>query len=62
MLLARQKEVLYLCFGYGLNSDEIGAVIKKNGAAVRMLFSRTLRHSRNLYKDQAEINDGRTER
>jgi RNA polymerase sigma-70 factor (ECF subfamily) len=62
MLSIQQQEVLLLRFGHGLNSDEIGAVIKKNGAAVRMLLSRTLRHLRNLYKDQAEINEGRTER
>jgi len=49
-----QQEVLRLRFGHGLNSDEIGSVIKKNGSAVRMLLSRTLRHLRSLYKDQAE--------
>lgn len=54
MLPEHQQEVLRLRFGHGLNSDEIGSVIKKSGAAVRMLLSRTLRHLRNLYKDQAE--------
>ena len=49
-----QQEMLRLRFGHGLNSDEIGSVIKKNGSAVRMLLSRTLRHLRGLYKDQAE--------
>jgi RNA polymerase sigma-70 factor (ECF subfamily) len=50
----QQQEVLRLRFGHGLNSDEIGSVIKKKGPAVRMLLSRTLRHLRNFYKDQAE--------
>jgi RNA polymerase sigma factor (sigma-70 family) len=54
MLPENQQEVLRLRFGHGLNSDEIGFVIKKKGSAVRMLLSRTLRHLRNLYQDQAE--------
>ncbi len=49
-----QQEVLRLRFGHGLNSDEIGAVCEKSGAAVRVLLSRTLRHLRNLYTSQAE--------
>jgi RNA polymerase sigma-70 factor (ECF subfamily) len=49
-----QQEVLRLRFGHGLNSDEIGSVCEKSGAAVRVLLSRTLRLLRNLYTDQAE--------
>jgi RNA polymerase sigma factor (sigma-70 family) len=54
MLPEDQQEVLRLRFGHGLNSEEIGSVIKKNGSAVRMLLSRTLRHLRNHYQDQAK--------
>jgi RNA polymerase sigma-70 factor (ECF subfamily) len=49
-----QQEVLRLRFGHGLNSDEIGSVCEKSGAAIRVLLSRTLRLLRNLYTDQAE--------
>ncbi|HLZ56313.1 MAG TPA: sigma-70 family RNA polymerase sigma factor [Ktedonosporobacter sp.] len=49
-----QQEVLRLRFGHGLKSDEIGSVLEKKGAAVRVLLTRTLRLLRRLYKDQAE--------
>jgi RNA polymerase sigma-70 factor, ECF subfamily len=49
-----QQDVLRLRFGHSLTSDEIGSVLEKSGAAVRMLLTRTLRHLRSLYKNQAQ--------
>ncbi len=49
-----QQDVLRLRFNHGLNCDEIGSVLEKNGSAVRMLLSRSLRLLRKLYQDQAE--------
>ncbi|GCF11663.1 hypothetical protein KDI_52270 [Dictyobacter arantiisoli] len=44
-----QQKILWLRFGQGMSSKEIGEILNKSDTAIRMLLSRTLNFLRNMY-------------
>lgn len=47
-----QQEILRLRYGHGLSFAEIAPILDKSEAAIRMIFSRTLKLLRGLYQQQ----------